>query len=158
MIYSAIHFALRSDLLAFWSPGPAEMMLLLVVALLLYGGKLPEVARTWGKTFADFRRSFTGIQHEFNDAMYSVPEQLEYRDDSTQPDGYGDCEDDSIPDDSIPDDSIPDESIQDESIQDESIQDESSKDESSKDDSSKDDSTAGELTEEQSSNKEEPTD
>ena len=74
--------------LAFWSPGPPEMLIVLVIALMLYGGKLPEVAKTWGKTFAEFRRSLTGIQHDLNDAMYSEPERLEYRDDSYQSDGY----------------------------------------------------------------------
>ncbi len=66
-------------LLAFgFSPGPPEMLLLLVIALLLYGGKLPEMARTWGKTLAEFRRSLSGIQREFNDAMYTSTEQLTY--------------------------------------------------------------------------------
>ncbi|MCG8449931.1 MAG: twin-arginine translocase TatA/TatE family subunit [Pirellulales bacterium] len=80
-------------LLAFWSPGPPEMLLVLVIALLLYGGKLPEVARSWGKTFAEFRRSLSGIQNEINDAIYSDPAQLEYRDDSYQPAGYDEPED-----------------------------------------------------------------
>ena len=77
------------SLLAFWSPGPAEMMLLLVVALLLYGGNLPDIARSWGKTFAEFRRNLNGIQHEINDVIYSEPEQLEYRDDSYPSEDYG---------------------------------------------------------------------
>ncbi len=78
----------HSHLLAFWSPGPAEMLVLGVVALLLYGGNLPEVARSWGKTFAEFRRSLTGMQNEFNEVIYSEPDKLEYRDDSLYPNGY----------------------------------------------------------------------
>ena len=70
-------------LLAFWSPGPWEMMLLAVVALLLYGGKLPEVARSWGKTFAEFRRSLNSIQNDINVAINSEPDQLEYRPDAS---------------------------------------------------------------------------
>jgi len=67
-------------LLAFgFSPGPPEMLIILVIALLLYGGKLPEMARTWGKTLAEFRRSLSGIQNEFNDAMYSAKDQLTYQ-------------------------------------------------------------------------------
>jgi len=58
------------------SPGPPEMLIILVIALLLYGGRLPEMARTWGKTLAEFRRSLTGIQNEFNDAMVSTTDQL----------------------------------------------------------------------------------
>ncbi len=75
-----------------FSPGPPEMLLLMVIALLLYGGKLPEVARTWGKTFAEFRRSLSGIQSDINDAIYSQPDLLEYRDDAEQPNGYDESE------------------------------------------------------------------
>lgn len=73
---------------AFLSPGPGEMLLLLLVALLLYGGNLPEVARTWGKTFAEFRRGLSSIQNDLNDAIYSEPERLEYRDDAYYSQGY----------------------------------------------------------------------
>jgi sec-independent protein translocase protein TatA len=65
-------------LVAFWSPGPGEMLLLALVALLLYGGDLPEVARTWGKSFAEFRRSLSGIQRDLNETIYSEPQRLEY--------------------------------------------------------------------------------
>jgi sec-independent protein translocase protein TatA len=68
-----------SALLAFWSPGPSEMMVLAAVALLLYGGKLPEVARSWGKTFSEFRRGLSGIQSDLNEAIYHEPQQLEYQ-------------------------------------------------------------------------------
>ena len=68
--------------MAFISPGPSEMLVLAVIALLLFGGKLPEVARTWGRTFAEFRRNLSGIQNEINDAIYNEPERLEYRPES----------------------------------------------------------------------------
>jgi len=79
-------------LLAFWSPGPGEMMVLAAVALLLYGGKLPEVARSWGKSFAEFRRGLSGIQNDINDAIYSEPQRLEYQPERTS------YSDDSLPD------------------------------------------------------------
>lgn len=74
--------------LAFWSPGPQEMILILVVALLLYGGKLPDVARTWGKTFAEFRRNLSGIKSEINDVIYNDPAQLPYYDEELLPEDY----------------------------------------------------------------------
>ncbi|MAT72530.1 MAG: hypothetical protein CMJ58_23770 [Planctomycetaceae bacterium] len=58
---------------AFLSPGPGQIFLLLIIALLLYGGDLPEKAREWGKMFADFRRQLQGIQRDLNDAVYSEP-------------------------------------------------------------------------------------
>ena len=70
-------------LLAFWSPSPGEMLVVAVVALLLYGGKLPEVARSWGKSFSEFRRSLSGIQNDINEAIHSEPQQLEYRPERT---------------------------------------------------------------------------
>lgn len=81
-------FLLDFYMLAFWSPGPAEMMVLAVVALLLYGGNLPEVARSWGKTFAEFRRGLTGFQSEMNNVIYNEPEKLAYHEDSSYSDGY----------------------------------------------------------------------
>jgi Sec-independent protein translocase protein TatA len=54
------------------------MMLLAAVALLLYGGDLPNVARSWGKSLSEFRRGLSGIQNEINDVIYSEPERLEY--------------------------------------------------------------------------------
>lgn len=71
--------AANFQLLSFWSPGPGEMLLLLAFALLLYGGDLPKVARSWGKSLTDFRRGLSGIQNEINDAIYSEPQRLEYR-------------------------------------------------------------------------------
>lgn len=94
--------SINSICLAFWSPGPAEMMVLAVVALLLYGGNLPEVARSWGKSFAEFRRGLSGFQNELNDVIYSEPEQLGYdasldddigRDDSRLAHGYEENDD-----------------------------------------------------------------
>ncbi len=60
--------------LAFLTPSFGEMMLIGIIALLLYGSDLPDVARTWGKAYQEFRRHLNGIRGEFNDAMYSEPE------------------------------------------------------------------------------------
>ncbi len=50
--------------------GTWEIMLILVVALLVFGpGKLPEVAKTIGKTMGDIKRYTTGIQKEFQEAI-----------------------------------------------------------------------------------------
>jgi Sec-independent protein translocase protein TatA len=65
--------------LPIWTPGGSEMLLLAVLALLLYGGELPKVARSWGRAFGEFRRHLAGIQRDLNQAIYSEPERLEYR-------------------------------------------------------------------------------
>lgn len=61
--------------LAFLNFGFGEMMLLAIVALLLYGSDLPEVAKTWGKAYSEFRRNLNGFRSELNNVIYSEPEQ-----------------------------------------------------------------------------------
>ena len=48
--------------------GVPEMMVIAIVGLLLYGRRLPEVGRTFGKTFFQFRRSMDDIRGEFYEA------------------------------------------------------------------------------------------
>lgn len=99
--FAAVDEAMAHFPLAFWTPGPTEMLLIGVIALLLYGGRLPEVAREWGKTFNEFRRSLNSVRDDFNDALYSEPEasnRLEYhptfRDDPALTDDEGVAEGD----------------------------------------------------------------
>ena len=65
---------------AFFSPGPGEMLLILGVALLLFGGRLPEVARTWGHTLAEFRKGLSGLQNDINEVIYHEPDRSQSRD------------------------------------------------------------------------------
>jgi sec-independent protein translocase protein TatA len=44
------------------SPGVGELMVIAVVAVVLFGGKLPEVARTLGGTYQQFRKGLSDIQ------------------------------------------------------------------------------------------------
>jgi Sec-independent protein translocase protein TatA len=61
--------------LAFLNLGFGEMALLAIIALLLYGSDLPEVARTWGKAYQEFRRNLNGFRSELNNVIYSEPEE-----------------------------------------------------------------------------------
>jgi sec-independent protein translocase protein TatA len=83
LFFSALF--IPDGVLAFFSPSPVEMMVVAVVALLLFGSDLPNVARSWGKSFTEFRRGLTGIQNEINDVVYSEPERLEYHQESNEP-------------------------------------------------------------------------
>ena len=47
--------------LAIWHPGPWEMVVLLLIALLLFGKRLPEVGRSMGKGIVEFRRGLKGV-------------------------------------------------------------------------------------------------
>jgi sec-independent protein translocase protein TatA len=72
--------SLCDSLFAFLSPSPGEMLLVMLVALLLYGGDLPKVARSWGKSLAEFKRGFSGIQNELNQVFQDEPRRIPYHD------------------------------------------------------------------------------
>jgi sec-independent protein translocase protein TatA len=50
-----------------------EMMLLFVVALLLFGKRLPEVARSLGKGMMEFKKGLYDIQDEVTSAANTRP-------------------------------------------------------------------------------------
>ncbi len=49
--------------------GPSEMLVIGVVAVLLFGSKLPSVARSAGKSLTEFKRGMQDLQSEFSSAM-----------------------------------------------------------------------------------------
>ena len=51
----------------FSSLGYTEMLLIGVIALMLFGSKLPDVARNFGGTYRDLRRKVDEFQREFRD-------------------------------------------------------------------------------------------
>lgn len=61
-----------APILAFgFAPSPMEMMIVLAVALLLFGKRLPEVARSMGKGIVEFKRGMSGIEDDVDHAAYS---------------------------------------------------------------------------------------
>jgi len=56
------------ELWAFFSPGPPEMMIILVIAVLLFGKRLPEVARSLGRSMVEFKKGVSGIEEEIHAA------------------------------------------------------------------------------------------
>ena len=55
---------METPILAFFSPGPMEMMIIGGIALLLFGKRLPEVARSLGKGIVEFKKGVKGIDDE----------------------------------------------------------------------------------------------
>ena len=54
-------------------PGGWEWMIIGVIALLLFGKRLPEVARSLGKGMVEFKRGLRGIQDEVEQAVDAPP-------------------------------------------------------------------------------------
>lgn len=52
--------------------GPPEMIVLGIIALLLFGKRLPEVARSLGKGITEFKKGMHGIEDEIQSASRSA--------------------------------------------------------------------------------------
>jgi len=59
------------------SLGTSEMLFLGVLAILLFGEHLPDVARSWGKKFVEFKRNIQGIQDELRSAAFSATSSID---------------------------------------------------------------------------------
>lgn len=52
--------------------GLTESVVIGVIAVLLFGSKLPEVARQLGGSYRELRRSLNDVQQQFREAEYEV--------------------------------------------------------------------------------------
>ena len=87
-------FCLRKFIFAmFGSVGYPELILLGVVAILLFGKRLPEVARSLGGSYREFRKSLNEIKSNFSEDIDShkpapgLPDYHQTYDDQTEPAG-----------------------------------------------------------------------
>lgn len=60
------------------SPGPQEMLIVGIIALLLFGKRLPEVARNLGKGFSEFKKGMSGFQDEIRSASREADKAVTY--------------------------------------------------------------------------------
>ena len=51
-----------------WMPGPIEWGIIIIVAVLLFGRKLPELGRSLGRSLVEFRKGLRDVQDEIDSA------------------------------------------------------------------------------------------
>ena len=66
-----------TNILAFWTPGPVELIIILVIAVLLFGRRLPEIARGLGKSITEFKKGVKETQDEVDDIVDDVKKEVD---------------------------------------------------------------------------------
>ena len=58
--------------LGFWTPGPLELAIIAIVALLLFGRRLPEIARNVGKSMTEFKKGINEAKETKDEIVSDV--------------------------------------------------------------------------------------
>jgi sec-independent protein translocase protein TatA len=53
--------------------GPMEMLIVGIVAVILFGNRLPEVARSLGRSMMEFKKGMQDLENEVKTSIYSEP-------------------------------------------------------------------------------------
>ncbi|MEK6764619.1 MAG: twin-arginine translocase TatA/TatE family subunit [Planctomycetota bacterium] len=61
----------------FSMPGGIEWIIILIVALLIFGKRLPEVMKSIGRGIVEFKKGVKGVEDDVEDAVEKKPEKLE---------------------------------------------------------------------------------
>ena len=59
-----------------WTPGPLELVLILGVGLLVFGRRLPDIARSVGKSVVEFKRGLNDVKDDVNTSGSEAPRSL----------------------------------------------------------------------------------
>jgi len=67
---------------------PAHLLIFGVVAILLFGNRLPSVARSLGRSLVEFKKGMNELENEFKSQVYSEPTttpRVTYSNDHSEP-------------------------------------------------------------------------
>lgn len=56
------------NVLMMWMPGPTEMIIIVVIGIMLFGRRLPEVGRSLGKSIVEFKKGIRDVEQDINSA------------------------------------------------------------------------------------------
>lgn len=83
-------------IIAFLGMGPMEMMIIGVIAVILFGSKLPDVARSVGKSYREFRRGISDFQAQTHVPDYPTSDDT-YSSSTTTTEEYDEYEEATAP-------------------------------------------------------------
>jgi sec-independent protein translocase protein TatA len=58
--------------LAFWTPGPLELIVILAVLVLVFGKRLPDIARSVGRSLTEFKKGINEAKDTKDDFVSDV--------------------------------------------------------------------------------------
>jgi len=65
------------NILAMWTPGPLELLLILLALVLLFGKRLPEIARGLGRSLTEFKKGLKETKEDIEKSTDIGEEQPE---------------------------------------------------------------------------------
>lgn len=57
----------------FQNIGPVGLVIILIIALIIFGKRLPDVARSMGKGIVEFKKGLRGVEDELDQAGHDSP-------------------------------------------------------------------------------------
>ena len=68
---------LISNIPAMWTPGPLEIIIVLIIAVLIFGKRVPEIARGIGRSLHEFKKGLKEAKDAKEDIESEVKKAVE---------------------------------------------------------------------------------